>query len=199
MYRQRPLPVEWPSNEKLHPPLPNFEIKKKKWSVASGKEKIVVPCNITLPLDMIQFRKRKKNIYIYLYIYGLYVYIYCYKVGGVHKARSGRSFAARLNLINNPDRSSLVQLCLGSLMWMDVRVLLLQSRTKEYDGSPTKEIYKRFMENKYTACYCKCCSNYIPAVLLRVSLLCFLHGIAFGTQTLWVHVCARLCLVRNVR
>ena len=35
----------------------------------------------------------------------------------------------------------------------------------------------------------------IPAVSFSVSLLCFLHGIVFGTQTLWT----RLCLVRNVR
>jgi len=51
----------------------------------------------------------------------------------MYKARSIRSFAAQLNLTNNPDRSSLVQLYLGSFMWMDLRVLLLrlQSRTKE--------------------------------------------------------------------
>ena len=28
----------------------------------------------------------------------------------------------------------------------------------------------------------------IPAVSFSVSLLCFLHGIVFGTQTLWSHV-----------
>ena len=33
-----------------------------------------------------------------------------FKLGGVQKARSVRSFAAQLNLTNNPDRSSLVQL-----------------------------------------------------------------------------------------
>ena len=46
---------------------------------------------------------------------------------GVQKARSGRSFAAQLNLTNNPDRSSLVQLYLGPFMWMDLRVLLTLS------------------------------------------------------------------------
>ena len=51
-----------------------------------------------------------------------------YKLGGVQKARSVRSFPARLNLTNNPDRSSLVQLYLGSFMWMDLRVLLLSSQ-----------------------------------------------------------------------
>ena len=59
--------------------------------------------------------------------------------GDVQKARSVRSYAAQLNMTNDPDRSSLVQLCLGSFMWMDLRVLLLllQSRIKEQDGSPT--------------------------------------------------------------
>ena len=40
---------------------------------------------------------------------------------------------------NIPDRLSLVQLYLGSFMWMDLRVLLplLRSRTKEYDRSTT--------------------------------------------------------------
>ena len=110
----------------------------------------------------------------------------------VQKARSVRSFAARLEWTYSPDRSSLDQLYLGSIMWMDLRaLLLLQSRTKEQDGSPTNAKYKRFMKNKDTACYCKCCSNYIPAVSLRVSLLCFLHGIVFGTQTLWIHVFVR--------
>jgi len=47
---------------------------------------------------------------------------------------------------------------------------------------------KRFMKNKDTACYCKCCCNTIPAVSLSVSLISFLHGIVFGTQTLWIHV-----------
>ena len=28
----------------------------------------------------------------------------------------------------------------------------------------------------------------LPAVSLSVSLLCFLHDIVFGTQTLWIHV-----------
>ena len=52
--------------------------------------------------------------------------------------QSVRSFAAQLNLTNNPDRSSLVQLYPGSFMWMHLRVLLLlQCRTKEWDGSPT--------------------------------------------------------------
>ena len=52
---------------------------------------------------------------------------------GVQKAISVRSFAPQLNLTNNPDRSSLVQLYLGSFMWIDPRVLLFlfQSRTKE--------------------------------------------------------------------
>ena len=44
------------------------------------------------------------------------------------------------------------------------------------------------MRKKDTACYCKCCCNYIPAVSLRVSLLCFLHDIFFGTLTLRIHV-----------
>ena len=39
--------------------------------------------------------------------------------------QSVRSFAAQLNLTNNPDRSSLVQLYLGPSMWMDLRALLL--------------------------------------------------------------------------
>ena len=33
-----------------------------------------------------------------------------------------------------------------------------------------------------------CCCNTIPAVSVRVSLLCFLHGIVFGTKTLCIHV-----------
>ena len=79
-------------------------------------------------------------------------------------------------------------------MWMDLRVLLLlQSRTKEQDGYPTNAKCKRFMKNEDTACYCKCCSNYIPAVSTRVSLLCFLHDIAFGTQTIGIYV-----FVKNV-
>ena len=61
-----------------------------------------------------------------------------YKLSGVQKARSVRSFAANLKVTNNPDRSSLVQLYPGSFMWMHLRVLLLlQCRTKEWDGSPT--------------------------------------------------------------
>ena len=36
----------------------------------------------------------------------------------------------------------------------------------------------------------------IPVGLLSVSLLCFLHDIVFGTQTLWIRVF--LCLARNV-
>ena len=85
-------------------------------------------------------------------------------------------------------RSSLVQLYLGSFMRMDLRVLLLlQSRTKEYNVSPTNA-KNRFMKNKDSAFYCKCCNNYTPAVSLRVSLLCFLHGTVFGSQTLWIHV-----------
>ena len=79
-------------------------------------------------------------------------------------------------------------------MWIDLRVLLLlQSRTKEQDGYPTNAKCKRFMKNEDTACYCKCCSNYIPAVSTRVSLLCFLHDIAFGTQTIGIYV-----FVKNV-
>ena len=65
---------------------------------------------------------------------GTDVYLYVpYKLGGVQKARSVRSLIAQLNLTNNPDRSSLIQLYLGSFMWMDLRVLLLllQSKTKE--------------------------------------------------------------------
>ena len=60
-------------------------------------------------------------------------FFFKYKLGDVQTATSVRNFAAQLNLTNNPDRSSLVQLYLGSLMWMDLRVLLLllQSRTKE--------------------------------------------------------------------
>ena len=57
-----------------------------------------------------------------------------YKLGDVQKARSVGSFASQLDLTNDPDRSSLVQLYLGSsVMWMNLRVLplLLQSRTKE--------------------------------------------------------------------
>ena len=56
-----------------------------------------------------------------------------YKLGGVQKTRSVRSVAAQSNVTNTPDRSSLVQIYLGSFMWMELRVLLrlLQSITKE--------------------------------------------------------------------
>ena len=47
---------------------------------------------------------------------------------------------------------------------------------------------KRSTKKKDTACYCKRCCNYMPAVSLRVTLLCFLYGIVFGNQTLWIHV-----------
>ena len=40
------------------------------------------------------------------------------KLGGVQRARSVRRFAAQINLTCNLDRSSLVQLYLGSFMWM---------------------------------------------------------------------------------
>ena len=63
-------------------------------------------------------------------------------------------------------------------MWMHLRVLplLLQSRTEEYDGSPTNP-NKRLMKHKR--------HNLLLKVLLQLY-----HGIVFGTQTLWIHVFA---------
>ena len=78
---------------------------------------------------------------------------------------------------------------LGSFMWLDLRILLLLFSQEPRNRTDLRQTQnKRFMKNKYTACYCKWCRNTIPAVSFRVSSLRFLHGIVFATQTLWIHV-----------
>ena len=111
------------------------------------------------------------------------------QLGVIQKARSVRSFAAQSNLTHNPDRSSLVRLYFrfvhvdGSTSTSTSPSVKNQGRT---DLRQTQN--KRFMKSTDTACYCKCCCNTIPAVSLRLGFSCFLRGIVFGTQTLWIHI-----------
>ena len=137
-----------------------------------------VPVRIML-VPKSELKKKAKNLKHVLYI-------------NVQKARSVHRFAAQLNLTNNPDRSSLVQFYLGpfneSCGWIYEYFCFYFSQEPRNRTDPRQTQNKRFMKSKDTDCYCKCCCNTISAVSLRVSLLCLLHGIVFGTQTLWIHV-----------
>ena len=111
-----------------------------------------------------------------------------YRKGGVQKARSVRSFAAQLNLTNNSDRSSLVQLYF-MFVHVDGSTSTSTSPSVRNQGiGRISDKRKISVSWKIRIKHCKRCCNTIPAVSLRLSLLCFLRGIVFGTQTLWIHV-----------
>ena len=110
------------------------------------------------------------------------------KLDDLQKARSVRSFAVQLNLTKNPGRSSLVQIDIGSFMWMELWVLLLFSFSQDpRNGTDLRQTKTKLFVKNNTQLATASAAAAIPAVPLSVSLLCVLHGVVIGTQTLWMH------------
>ena len=106
----------------------------------------------------------------------------------MQKAGSVCSFA-QLNVANNRDRSSMVQI---HFRFFHVD----ESTSTSTSPSVKNQGIERISDKRKIRGSCKIKTQLatasaaatIPEVSLSVSLLCFLHGIVFGTQTLWIDV-----------
>ena len=119
-----------------------------------------------------------------------------YKLGGVQKARSVRSFAAPLNLTNSPDRSSLVQLYFRFVHVDGSTSTSPSAKNQIIARISDKTQNKCFMKKKYTAF-----ATASAAATLYSGVITFELVVLPSWHCFWnpEALDPRLCLVRNVR
>ena len=110
------------------------------------------------------------------------------------KCKARTLLCSTIKLGKYPGRSSVVQLYLGSLLWMDLYFYFSFSLEPRNRTDLRQTQNTQFTKNKNTACYCKCCCNYTSGVI-RCELVVLPSGHCFRNPDA---MDPRLCLLCNI-